>query len=59
MYQLRTLSIGDVVRALEQRELRVAVRISGNLFGNAVNAARSHLPRRSQLPLNRAQRQAS
>ena len=56
MYFLRTLCVGDVVRALRRRELRVALCISQNLVSNAVSAARAHLPRRSQLPVRRAVR---
>ena len=50
---LRTLCIGDVVRALKRHEPLVALRVSGNLIGNAVSAARTRLPRRSQLPVRR------
>ena len=56
MYFLGTLSIGDVLRALKRRELRIALRISQNLLSNAVSTARTHLPRRSQLPVRRAVR---
>jgi len=56
MYFLRTLGIGDVLRALKRREPRIALHISGNLIRNAVGTARSHLPRRSQLPVRRIAR---
>ena len=46
MYILRTLSIRDVVAALKQRKLGVALRISQNLVSNAVNTARFRLRRR-------------
>ena len=59
MYFLRTLSIGDVVRALKQRELRLALRISQNLISNAISTARSQARRRSSLPIRRVVRRAS
>ena len=37
MYFLRPLSIRDVGRALQRRELALAVRISENLGSNALN----------------------
>ncbi len=59
MYILRTLGIRDVVRALKQRKLRVAIRISQHLVSNAVNAARFRLRRRSRLHVRRAVRRPS
>jgi hypothetical protein len=58
MYMLRTLTFGDVVRALQHRELRIAGRITRNLIGNALNTARANLCRRSH-SMNRALRRAS
>ena len=49
MYILRTLGVRDVVRALKQRKLRVAIRISQNLISNGVNSVRFRLRRRSRL----------
>ena len=46
MYMLRTLTFGDVVRALQHRELRVAGCITHNLFSNALNTARADISRR-------------
>jgi hypothetical protein len=37
MYYLRTLSLHDVVHALQRREPRLALRISSNLCSNALN----------------------
>ena len=59
MYILRTLGIRDVVRALKQRKLRVAIRISQHLISNVVNAARFRLRRRSRLLVRRAVRRPS
>ena len=62
MYYLRTLLIRDVLRALKRGEPYLALRISHNLCGNAINAAafrlRTRLPirsgaRRSPSPFNR------
>ncbi len=59
MYILRTFGIRDVVRALKQRKLRVALRISRHLISNVVNAARFRLRRRSRLHVRRAMRRPS
>jgi hypothetical protein len=42
-YILRPLSIHDVVRALKQRKVGLALDISKNLCSNAVNTARFRL----------------
>lgn len=52
-YFLRTLSIHDVVRALKQRKLGVAVGISRNLVSNAVNSVRFRLKLRPQRVIRR------
>jgi hypothetical protein len=57
MYRLRTLGIRDVLRALKQRKLRVALRIAQCLISNGVNAVRFRL--RLHLPVRRAVRRAS
>ena len=56
---LRTLSIHDVVRALKQRKLRVALGISRNLVSNAVNSVRFRLRLRPQRSVRRAVRRPS
>jgi len=56
MYLLRTLGIRDVVRALKQRKLRVAVGIARCLASNGVNAVRFALRRRPHLHVRRAMR---
>jgi len=58
MYLLRTLGIRDVVRALKQRKLRVALRITQCLASNGVNAVRFRLRLRSHLHVRRAVRRA-
>jgi len=47
MYVLRTLGIRDVVRALKQRKLRAAFRITLHLISNVLNAAKFRLQRRT------------
>ena len=47
MYFLRTVSFHDVINALQRREPRVALAITGNLCSNALNSARYALGRRS------------
>jgi len=59
MYILRTLGIRDVVRALRQRKLRVAIRITQCLASNGMNAARFRLRRRSRQLVRRAVRRWS
>ena len=54
MYILRTLGIRDVVRALRQRKLRVAIRITQCLASNGMNAMRFSLRLRSRLHVRRA-----
>ena len=58
MYLLRTLGIRDVVRALKQRKLRVAFRITQCLASNGVNAVRFRLRLRPHLHVRRAVRRA-
>jgi hypothetical protein len=53
-YILRTLSIRDVGRALQRREVRLALRISQNLCSNTVGTVRSHLRKRPHLPVRPA-----
>ena len=50
MYILRTLGVRDVVRALKQRKLRVALRITQHLISNTINAARFRLRRTARRP---------
>lgn len=59
MYILRTLGLRDVIRAVKQRKLRVAIRISQHLITNAVNSVRFRLRRRSRLHVRRAMRRPS
>lgn len=59
MYILRTLGIRDIVRALKQRKLRVAFRITQHLISNVINAARYRLCRRSRPHLRRTARRPS
>ena len=49
MYVLRTLSIHDVVGALKWRQLRLALRISQNLYSNVVSTMRFRLRKRTRL----------
>jgi len=56
---LRTLSTHDVVRALKQRKLRVAIAISRSLVSNAVNSVRFRLRLRPQRSVRRAVRRWS
>ena len=58
MYLLRTLGIRDVVRALKQRKLRVALRITQCLASNGVNAVRFRLRRRPHPHVGRVVRRA-
>ena len=58
MYLLRTLSIRDVIRALKQRKLRLAFRITRCLVSNGMNAVRFRLRRYSHLHVPRAIRRA-
>ena len=58
MYRLRTLDIRDVVHALKQRKLRLALRLAQCLASNGVNAVRFRLRRRSHLHVRRAVRRA-
>ena len=57
MYRLRLLSIRDVVRALKQRKLRLALHLAQCLVSNGVNAVRFRL--RLRFPIRRAVRRAS
>ena len=57
-YILRTLSIRDVARALQRRELVLAIRISQNLCSNAVSTVRFRL-KRSRPSIRPATRRAS
>ena len=59
MYLLRTLGIRDVARALRQRKLRLAFRITQCLACNGVNAARFALRRRPHRHVHRAARRPS
>jgi len=58
MYFLRTLSIQDVVHALQRRKPRLALRIGHNLCSNAFNTVWADLGRRSSA-LSRVTRRAS
>ena len=58
MYLLRTLGIRDVVRAMKQRKLRVALRITQCLASNGVNAVRFRLRRRPHPHVGRVVRRA-
>jgi hypothetical protein len=53
-YILRTLSIRDVARALQRRELRLALRISQNLCSNAVSTVGFRLRKRTRAPVRPA-----
>ena len=57
MYALRLLSIRDVVTALKRHEPGLALRISGNLCGNALSTARMRLNR--SIPLSSRRGRAS
>ena len=58
MYYLPTLSLHDVVHALQRREPRLALRISGNLCSNAVTTVRADFGRRASA-LSRAMRRTA
>ena len=58
-YILRTLSIRDVVRALKQRKVGLALDISKNLCSNVVNTARFRLRLRPQRSVRRTARRWS
>ena len=58
MYYLRTLSLHDVVHALQRREPRLALHISCNLCCNVLNTVRGDLGRRSS-GFSRATQRAS
>jgi hypothetical protein len=58
MYMLRTLGIRDVLRAVKQRKLRVALRITQCLASNGVNTVRFRLRLRPHLHVRRAVRRA-
>jgi hypothetical protein len=47
VYYLRTLSLYDVLHALQNREPRLALRIGSNLCSNALSTVRADLRRHS------------
>ncbi len=59
MYILRTLGVRDVVRAVKQRKLCAAIRVTQHLISNVVNAARFQLRRRLRPHVRRAVRRLS
>ena len=58
MHFLRTLSIRDVGAALRRRQYRLALHVTHNLCGNAVNNIRYHLTRRASEQAKQAVRGA-